>query len=174
MTTPQRHPLALQDDGAGPPRTLRIVIVWMVLATLLFLGFQWWLSQQQRARFSVADGVVTLQRSRDGHFHWPGNVNGVNVDFLVDTGATRTALPPDVARLAGLQGVGKSRSSTAGGDVDVIDVLADIQLQGGTRAERLRVGVLQKLDTPLLGMDVLGKLAITQQGGEMRIARLKP
>ncbi len=174
MTTPQRHPLALQHDGTAPPRTLRIVIVWMVLATLLFLGFQWWLSQQQRARFSVADGVVTLQRSPDGHYHWPGNVNGVKVDFLVDTGATRTALPPDIARAAGLQGVGKSRSSTAGGDVEVIDVLADIQLQGGTRAERLRVGVLQKLDTPLLGMDVLGKLAITQQGGEMRIARLKP
>ncbi len=163
---------ATTDADAGPSNTVRIVIVWLVLATVMFLGFQWWLAQRDRANFRLDQGVVTLKRSADGHYHWPGRVNGVAVDFLVDTGATRTALPPDVAQRAGLQAIGKSRSSTAGGEVVVIDALADVELQGGARVERLRVGVLQQLETPLLGMDVLGKLAITQQGGEMRLAPL--
>ena len=34
------------------------------------------------------------------------------------------------------------------------------------------MGVLQQLGTPLLGMDVLGKLAITQRDGEMRVSPL--
>lgn len=173
MTNPEpAHAHRTPDSHDGPSRTLRIVIVWLVLATALFLGFQWWLAQRDRANFSLDNGVVTLKRSADGHYHWPGRVNGVAVDFLVDTGATRTALPPSVAERAGLKVLGKSRSSTAGGEVVVIDALADIELQGGARVERLRVGVLQQLGTPLLGMDVLGKLAMTQRDGEMRVSPL--
>ncbi len=177
MTLPNAESMPPQ----GPSRTLRIVIVWLVLATWVFLGFQAWLAQRDRTRFSASGGVVTLKRSPDGHYHWPGKVNGVPVMFMVDTGATRTALPPDVAERAGLKSVGKSRSSTAGGDVVVTDMLADVSLQGdGTgrsaalTAQRLRVGVLQQLDTPLLGMDVLSKLSITQQQGEMRITLPAP
>jgi hypothetical protein len=46
--------------------------------------------------------VIGLQRAADGHFHWPGRVNGSAVDFLVDTGATSTTLPAALAHSADL------------------------------------------------------------------------
>lgn len=48
-------------------------------------------------------------------------------------------------------------------------VLADVQLQGGVSAERLRVTALPQLQAPLLGMDVLGKLRWQQDQGVMRV-----
>jgi aspartyl protease family protein len=47
-------------------------------------------------------------------------------------------------------------------------VVADIELEGGLRADRLRVTALPQLDKPLLGMDVLGRLRWQQQDGVLR------
>jgi aspartyl protease family protein len=46
---------------------------------------------------------------------------------------------------------------------------ADVVLQGGVRAERLRVAVLPRLESPLLGMDVLSKMRFTQNDGVLRL-----
>jgi len=49
-------------------------------------------------------------------------------------------------------------------------VRADVTLQGGVRAERLRLVALPQLaDRPLLGMDLLGRLHWHQRDGVMRI-----
>jgi len=47
-------------------------------------------------------GMVTLNRSFDGHFYADAQVNGATVHFLIDTGATGIALNTDDARRAGL------------------------------------------------------------------------
>ncbi len=150
--------------------TFKIVTAWLVLGTLLFLAFQAWTNHEQRTRFSAVGGVVTLERARDGHFHWPGRLAGVPVEFLVDTGATRTAIPAALAQRAGLATSGSVRSNTAGGTVTGTIGVADVELDGGVNAQRLRVAVLPDLTTPLLGMDVLSRLRITQEGQRMRIA----
>ena len=151
------------------PPALKHVIVWLLLATGLFLGVQAWLAEQRRARIQVADGVIELQRGPDGHFHWPGSVGGVAVDFLVDTGATRTALPQALARRAGLQSEGSTQAATAGGLAQGWVARADIVLEGGVQAQRLPVTVLPELGAPLLGMDLLSRMRFTQQGGVLRI-----
>ena len=46
---------------------------------------------------------------------------------------------------------------------------ADVALQGGVNAERLRVAVLPKLESPLLGMDIISKLRLSQAGGVMTL-----
>jgi aspartyl protease family protein len=150
--------------------TFKITIAWLVLGTLLFVGFQAWTNHEERTRFSMAGGVITLERARDGHFHWPGRLSGVQVDFLVDTGATSTAIPAALAQRAGLSTSGSVRSNTAGGTVTGTLGVADVELDGGVTAQRLRVAVLPDLKTPLLGMDVLSKLRITQEGQRMLIA----
>ena len=61
------------------------------------------------------------------------------------------------------------RSRTAGGDVTGVVVRADLELDGGVRVERLRMVALPRLDHPLLGMDVLGRLRWQQQDGALRI-----
>lgn len=151
------------------PKTWKLVTIWLLVGTLLFLAIQTWMHQKQRSHIRVADGVIELRRSPDRHFHWPGQINGRSVDFLVDTGATTTALPEALAREVGLVPLGQVESSTAGGRVLGWRTQADILLEGGVEARRLRVTVLPELDAPLLGMDVLGRLHFSQQDGLLRL-----
>jgi aspartyl protease family protein len=150
---------------------LKLTTVWLLIGTALFLAVQAMQHQAERSRFSfdAASGRIELKRAPDGHFHWPGRVNGVAVDFLVDTGATSTALPLALAEQAGLALEGAMRSSTAGGVVEGRIARADVSLQGGVVAERLRVAVLPRLDAPLLGMDVISKLRLSQRDGVMTL-----
>jgi aspartyl protease family protein len=151
------------------PSTLKHLTVWLLLGTAVFLGVQAWQAQQQRARFQVDGGVIELRRGPDGHFHWPGRLNGLAVEFLVDTGATRTALPQALAERAGLVFEGNTRSHTAGGVATGWVARADLQLDGGVAATRLPVTVLPALGAPLLGMDVLSKMRFTQHDGVLRL-----
>jgi aspartyl protease family protein len=152
------------------PRTLKIATVWLLVGVAVFLGFQTFEAHQQQARVSLTGAAIELRRGADGHFHWPGEVNGVRVDFLVDTGATATALPGALAARAGLALQAGVVSSTAAGPVRGHLARADIVLAGGVRAERLQVTVLPGLGAPLLGMDVLGRLHFTQEAGVLRIS----
>lgn len=151
------------------PHTVKLLTIWLIVGLVVFLGFKAWERQQQQQRFSLSGQTVVLQRSADGHFHWPGEVNGVAVEFLIDTGATGTALPKALALRAGLKSEGLVMSNTAGGQAQGFVARADIALRGGVRAERLAVTVLPNLDAPLLGMDVLSRLKFSQQAGELRI-----
>jgi aspartyl protease family protein len=152
------------------PRTLKVVTVWLLAGTLLFLAVQAFLAQQQRARFQASDmGVIELRRAPDGHFHWPARVNGHSVEFLVDTGATRTALPGALAAQLGLERGRTIRSSTAGGTAEGYESRIELALEGGLRVERLRVTVLPALAAPLLGMDVLSQLRFAQHDGVLRL-----
>lgn len=152
------------------PRTWKVITVWLLLAALLFLGVQWWQREQRQSRFSTAGGVVQLQRGADGHYHWPGSLNGRAVDFLVDTGATGSAMSAALARELGLEALGTVQSSTAGGIARGELVMANLVLQGGVRVERMRLVALPGLgEQPLLGMDVLGRLRWQQVDGVLRI-----
>jgi aspartyl protease family protein len=150
--------------------TFKFVTVWLLLGLGLFLGFQWWQRQQQQTQFQADGGVIEIQRGADGHYHWPGSINGRELDFLVDTGATRTAISATLARELGLASTGQVQSNTAGGLVTGQAVRADLALRGGVTAQRLRLVALPGLDDrPLLGMDVLGRLRWQQGDGVLRI-----
>ena len=70
------------------PPTFKVVTLWLLLGLGVFLGIQWWLHAQQQTRFRSDGGVIEIARGPDGHYHWPGRINGRAVDFLIDTGAT--------------------------------------------------------------------------------------
>ena len=155
--------------SSEPPGTLKVLTGWLLVGLVVFLGVQWWLREQQQTRFHAEGGVIEIRRGADGHYHWPGTINGRPVDFLVDTGATGTAIPTALADELGLRKVGRVRSSTAGGVVDGHLVIGNLALQGGVDAERLRMAALPALEAPLLGMDVLGRLRWQQHQGVLRI-----
>ena len=165
----------MSDNTRDVSRSFKLVTVWLLVGVLVFLAVQALLAQQQRTRFSVdaVSGAIELRKGPDGHFHWPGSVNGIAVDFLIDTGATSTAIPQALAERAGLVAEGTLQSSTAGGVVQGTLARADVSLQGGVRATRLRVAVLPRLESPLLGMDVLSKMRFTQSDGILRLEPLR-
>ncbi|MBC7942643.1 MAG: retroviral-like aspartic protease family protein, partial [Chitinophagaceae bacterium] len=140
------------------PPWLKHGTVWMLLALALFVGVQAWQTRAKAMRFSTDGGTIEIRRSADGHYHWPARLNGRPLEFLVDTGATGSAIPAALANELGLVHQGSVRSQTAGGTVLGHVVVADLALQGGINAERLRLVALPGLGAPLLGMDVLGRL----------------
>ena len=151
------------------PAGLKIATVWMLLGLAVYFGVAAWQAQQQRARFTVAGTEVRIQRAADGHYHWPGRVEGHAVDFLVDTGASGTTLPLALARQLGLRELGPVQTQTAGGPVRGVVVQGTLELQGGVRVERLPMVALPDLAKPLLGMDVLGRLGWRQQDGVLHL-----
>lgn len=154
-------------------RSWKFITVWLLIATAVFLAVQTMQHRAERARFSfdAASGRIELKRARDGHFYWPGQVNGIAVDFMVDTGATRSALPLALAKEAGLALGETERSRTAGGVVEGRVARATLTLQGGVVAEQLRVGVLPQLEVPLLGMDVISKMRVSQHDGVLTLEK---
>lgn len=152
------------------PPTVKVVTLWLLLGLAVFLGIQWWLHQQQQTRFRSDGGVIEIARGPDGHYHWPGRINGRAVDFLIDTGATSTAISTALAHELQLDALGRVQSNTAGGVVSGQVVSGNVTLDGGVVAERLRITALPGLGArPLLGMDVLGRLRWTQDAGVLRI-----
>lgn len=153
------------------PHTLKIATVWLVIGVVVFLGFRYFEHERQRTSFQVTQGgVIEIRRGPDGHYHWPGTINGRAVDFLIDTGATSTAMSQAMARELSLEAQQRVRSQTAGGVVTGELVRADVVLQGGVRIERLAIVALAGLDDrPLLGMDVMGRLRWQQRDGVLTL-----
>jgi len=154
------------------PRNLRRLTVWLLIALAVFLAVQWRDRQERQTRFQMRGAAIEIRRGRDGQYHWPGEVNGRSVDFLVDTGASGTAIPGALARELHLKSLGNVSSSTAGGRVTGQLVSADIVLRGGVRVSGLHVAALPALGpSSLLGMDVLSRLNLRQRDGILRIER---
>ena len=151
------------------PAWLKHATVWLLLAVAVFMGVQAWQAREHATRFVSDGGTLDLRRGADGHYHWPGRIAGRPVEFLVDTGATGTALPAALALELGLVAVESRPSDTAGGRVLGTIVVGDIALEGGIAAQRLRMMALPDLAGPLLGMDVLGRLRWRQDAGVLHI-----
>ena len=98
-----------------------------------------------------------------------GTINGEDVTFLLDTGATQVAVPIEVAQRLGLQAGAAIIISTANGRATA----------HRTRLQRLQLGdiVLTDVDAliapgmggddVLLGMSALKQLEFTQRGGTL-------
>lgn len=154
------------------PRTLKLATVWMVLGTAVFVGVQYVQRERSQAAFSVEGDRIEIRRSADGHYHWRGTIQGEPVEFLLDTGATSSAMSATLAQQLRLPTLGQVRSQTAAGSVVADVVRADVRLDGGVAIDRLPLVALPGLgERPLLGMDVLGRLDWRQRDGVLVIER---
>jgi len=154
------------------PRTFKLVIIWQVIGTAVFLAVLWFESAQNKSSFSVTDNVIEIKRARDGHYHWSGDINGHQITFLIDTGASMTSIPQSLAEKAQLPVVGRVTFNTANGTTRNSVVRGNLTLEGGVQMDNLRMGVLpDHSGQALLGMDVIGKLHMTQTEGIIRFER---
>lgn len=126
---------------------------------------------------SLADvNEVVLQRNAYGHYVTSGTINGQNVTFMLDTGATYVSVPEKLAEKLNLEKKARGTASTANGHVDIFL----------TRINEIRIGsiVVQNIpasinpgmnhsDEILLGMSVLKNVEFAQRGNTLTLRQAK-
>jgi aspartyl protease family protein len=121
---------------------------------------------QANAEAAQGGQRAVIPKGADGHYWANGQVNGANVRFLVDTGATAVSLTPDDARRLGFDTAAlhySNRVTTAAGSARAATVKLASLTVSGARLENVDALVIEKgLDTSLLGMTYLGRLASFQ------------
>lgn len=117
-----------------------------------------------QASLSDAFGDVTLRATGNGHFETTAEINGRDVEVMVDTGATLVALTYEDAERAGIylsQADFTHSVSTANGVAKVAPVDIGAISIGSITVRNVRGAVTEpgKLHRTLLGMTFLGRLS---------------
>lgn len=119
-------------------------------------------------------GQSVLRRQPDGHFYADAIVEGQNIHFLVDTGATIVALTGDDAEALGLywhdqdlRPIGRGASGIVYGLPATIKVME----LGGLEARNVEAAIIPEgLGVSLLGQSFLSKIDNVEiAGDEMRL-----
>ena len=115
---------------------------------------------------AIADAPASIAKSADGHYWADGQVDGKTVRFLVDTGASAVALTPADAHHLGIDTSDLKfsyRVVPASGEAHAAAVKLGSVTVAGARLDNVDALVIDKgLDTSLLGMTYLGRLASFQ------------
>ena len=154
-----------------------IVGGWLLLGGMVWLAMDSWMEARYQPNAHLArDAVrlaeeVVLRRDAAGHYIAPGKLNGVDVTFLVDTGATNVALPSALAgRIGALPGSLVHTRTANGNAVAYATRLHSVWL-GGLEAHDVAGTIIPDMQgsVVLLGMSFLSRFAISMGNGEMLI-----
>jgi aspartyl protease family protein len=121
----------------------------------------------------VEGGETRIPKARDGHFWLVAQINGQPVRFMVDTGATVTAISPETAQIAGLEPRAGSlpvRLQTANGPVNAQMTTIDEMRFGNVAARGLDAIIAPGLgQTNVVGMNLISRLASVRLEGDTMI-----
>lgn len=111
----------------------------------------------------VSGGETRVPIAADGHYWLRAQVNGVEAAFMVDTGATLTAISDDLAERAGVEpraGGVPLRLQTANGVVDAKLTTIESMTIGNISADGLDAVIAPTFGrTNVIGMNLLSRLA---------------
>lgn len=164
----------------GLNKTLQYAAVWMMIFIGGAAAVGLWQDISRDARtpqFSLAGSdQIIVPRARDGHYYLTADVNGANLRFVVDTGASDMVLTQKDAKRAGINPESLAylgRANTANGEVRTAFVRLDqVQLGGIIDTDVAAVVNEGQMEQSLLGMGYLqrwGRIEIT--GGELILTR---
>ena len=148
------------------------VLGWIAFMLLLGAWFNELLDRQRNPNQSLnttfTDGAreVILQRNRLGHYVTTGMINGSEVVFMLDTGATTIAIPTAVAAELDLPLGQRFQTQTANGIANAYATRLDSVSVGGIELNNVSAAVSPGLQTReiLLGMSFLSAIEFTQRG----------
>lgn len=123
----------------------------------------------------VSTGRLVLAADSQGHFWTQGKINGGEVRFLVDTGATMIALGRSDARRLGLNYTRGERAAsvTANGVVATWRVRLDTVEIAGVRLHNVDAMVHERdLPVTLLGMSVLSRMRWQRDGQTLILEKM--
>ena len=157
---------------AKPKTQLRDLLYVGITFVLIYLLFSSLLESPEPQIITSSQGSeVVLYADRSGHFRGEGAINGLPVKYLVDTGASYLSIPESMAAQLGLAQQRKQRVvlETAAGKVQAYKVIISRVRFVGIEQRNVAAVVVPRLEQPLLGMNFLKRLSITQREGEMRL-----
>jgi len=149
------------------------VLAWGVLIALLVLFFNDWLTEQQNPNRQPHSGTsangqieVTLQANKQHHYVVNGAINGHEVVFLLDTGATDVVIPSAIAAAIGLRSGRKKFANTANGPVAVYATVLESVQVGDIKLSNITASINpgMQMNAVLLGMSALRQIEFTQRG----------
>lgn len=119
-------------------------------------------------------GKVVLTADSQGHFVTTGNINGLSVRFLVDTGASMISLGASDARRLGLDAGSGQRGmvDTANGQALVSKIQLDTVRVGDITLHNVDA-LIHQTDMPvaLLGMSFLNRMDMQRDGSTMTLRK---
>ena len=166
--------------------TVRNVALWVGIAAVLILGLSYRdeierIAMRVRSELvpgyalSTGENALTLTASADGHFYVFGQANGVQVRFLIDTGATDTVLSPSDAASLGIdvRALDFSRVyQTANGMGRGAPYTLDSLAVGPIAFQNMPVSINEApMGSSLLGMTFLRRLSAFEIQGRQLILR---
>jgi aspartyl protease family protein len=149
-------------------QAVKMLLGWLAIFGVGFIIFSFrseFSSLGQRLRAEATgtpisqSGVVRIPISEDGHYWAWGKLNGDDVRFMIDSGASVTTVSRATAEAAGMTiGSEKIMVSTANGAASATRGQADSLAIGSIRREQFRVDVNDQDNINLLGMNFLASL----------------
>ena len=123
-----------------------------------------------------AENVVHVAPDGRGMYFVAGSINGFQVRFLVDTGATLVAISSELARRLGIQYMLEGRrgvTTTASGVTESYAVTLDRVRVGEIELRRVPATVIEGPypAEPLLGMSFLGQVQMSREGPLLELRR---
>jgi aspartyl protease family protein len=155
-----------------------LIIGWILAMGLLTYGFQQWESRQNNPNRAMHgsvrdDGVreIVLLQNSSGHYVTDGNINGVAVTFILDTGASDVVIPGDLADRLAIQRGPAQQAFTANGTITVYLARIDELTLGNIVLNDLRASINPAMqgEAVLLGMSGLRDLEFTQSDRQLTI-----
>lgn len=161
---------ALMARREPAAKMLTMALAWIAIFAAGFVLFTFrdnlgWVAQRLKAEAvgtPVQQGVETrIPMAIDGHFWVDAKVNGTDVKFLVDSGATMTTVDRQTARKAGVTVSAHPDQLVRTGN-GIIRVssgrVADLEV-GGIKRKDVGIQVADNDDLNVLGMNFLSSLS---------------
>ncbi len=146
------------------------------LGTIAAVGLWGDVQNQVAPRASVVGNRIEVPRGLDGHYHLTLGLNGVPVDFVVDTGASDMVLSTADAQRIGIDPASLAftgQAVTANGTVKTARIrIPKVEIGGLTETDVPASVTAGQMDGSLLGMSYLQRFArIEISGGRMVLER---
>jgi aspartyl protease family protein len=155
-------------------QALRMALAWGLIFVGVVAGYGLWSDiRQDITPFQTvdADGSIEVPRAENGHYYLRLAINGTEVPFMVDTGASGMVLSLDDAARLGLDRESlrfSGQAQTANGTVRTAEVTLPLITLEGFETRNFRAYVNEgQMDGSLLGMDYLSQFHMEFQRGTL-------
>ena len=151
---------ALFARRIGFGEIVRLTLIWLAIFAVFIIGFAYkaeFISVWNRVTSEllgendqqVAGDTLRIRQSEDGHFWVKAMVNDTEVDFLIDSGATTTAMSVPTAKSA------MAEISENGFPVIINTANGTVEAQRGS-IQKLSIGPISAKDLPIVVAEEFG------------------